>query len=235
MRQVILDTETTGLEPTQGHKIIEIGCVEMINRRLTGKHFHAYINPQREIDDGAIEVHGITNEFLQDKPLFKDVVAEFLEYVKDAELVIHNAPFDIGFLDHELRSLGSKLGKMGDYCTVLDTLVLARQMHPGQKNSLDALCKRYFIDNSHRELHGALLDSEILAEVYLGMTGGQSDLTLSHKQDYLTAGRDNEGIRRLPENRPAFKIITADDSEIAAHQEYLTAIAKESGKDVIWQ
>ena len=235
MRQVILDTETTGLEPTQGHKIIEIGCVEMINRRLTGKHFHAYINPQREIDDGAIEVHGITNEFLQDKPLFKDVVAEFLEYVKDAELVIHNAPFDIGFLDHELRSLGSKLGKMGDYCTVLDTLVLARQMHPGQKNSLDALCKRYFIDNSHRELHGALLDSEILAEVYLGMTGGQSDLTLSHKQDYLTAGRDNEGIRRLPENRPPFKIITADDTEVAAHQEYLTAIAKESGKDVIWQ
>ena len=233
MRQVILDTETTGLEPTQGHKIIEIGCVEMINRRLTGKHFHAYINPQREIDDGAIEVHGITNEFLQDKPLFKDVVAEFLEYVKDAELVIHNAPFDIGFLDHELRSLGSKLGKMGDYCTVLDTLVLARQMHPGQKNSLDALCKRYFIDNSHRELHGALLDSEILAEVYLGMTGGQSDLTLSHKQDYLTAGRDNEGIRRLPENRPPFKIITADDTEVAAHQEYLIAITKESGKDTL--
>lgn len=235
MRQIILDTETTGLEPTQGHKIIEIGCVEMINRRLTGKHFHVYINPQREIDDGAIEVHGITNEFLQDKPLFKDIAKEFIDYVKDSELIIHNAPFDIGFLDHELKSLPDDLGIMSDYCSVLDTLVLARQMHPGQKNSLDALCKRYFIDNSHRELHGALLDSEILAEVYLGMTGGQSDLTLTHKQDYLTAGRDNEGIRRLPENRPAFKVIAASEKEMTQHRKYLNEIAKESGKEITWQ
>ena len=235
MRQVILDTETTGLEPTQGHKIIEIGCVEMINRRLTGNHFHVYINPQREIDDGAMEVHGITNEFLQDKPLFKDIAKEFLEYVKDAELIIHNAPFDIGFLNSELKYLNEDFGLMADYCSVLDTLVLARQMHPGQKNSLDALCKRYFIDNSHRELHGALLDSEILAEVYLGMTGGQSDLTLTHKQDYLTVGRDNGGIRRLPENRQPFKVISVNESELAAHQEYLKKLSKESGREIVWQ
>jgi len=235
MRQIILDTETTGLEPTQGHKIIEIGCVEMINRRLTGKHFHVYINPQREIDDGAMEVHGITNEFLQDKPLFKDIAKEFLDYVKGAELIIHNAPFDIGFLNSELRHLKEDLGLMADYCSVLDTLVLARQMHPGQKNSLDALCKRYFIDNSHRELHGALLDSEILAEVYLGMTGGQSDLTLTHKQDYLTVGRDDGGVRRLPENRQPFKVISANESELAAHEEYLKNISKECGHDIVWQ
>lgn len=235
MRQIVLDTETTGLEPTRGHKIIEIGCVEMINRKLTGNHFHVYLNPKREIDEGAIEVHGITNEFLADKPLFKDVVDDFLEYVKGAELVIHNAPFDIGFLDHELSSLSENIGKMADYCSVLDTLVLARQMHPGQKNSLDALCKRYFIDNSHRELHGALLDSEILAEVYLGMTGGQTDLTLTHKQDYLKANRDSEGISRLPENRVPFKIIKANEEELASHDAYLKQMAVESDKKNIWQ
>ena len=183
MRQIILDTETTGLEPSRGHKIIEIGCVEMVNRKLTGNHYHVYINPQREIDEGAIEVHGISNEFLQDKPLFKDIVDDFIEYVKGSELVIHNAPFDIGFLDHELKSLSGDRGKMADICSVLDTLVLARQMHPGQKNSLDALCKRYLVDNSHRELHGALLDSEILADVYLLMTGGQTALILDPQID----------------------------------------------------
>ncbi|MCF6194514.1 MAG: DNA polymerase III subunit epsilon [Kangiellaceae bacterium] len=235
MRQIILDTETTGLEPTRGHKIIEIGCVEMVNRKLTGNHYHVYINPQREIDEGAIEVHGITNEFLQDKPLFKDIVDDFLEYVKGAELVIHNAPFDIGFLDHELKKLSSNRGKMEDFCSVLDTLVLARQMHPGQKNSLDALCKRYFIDNSHRELHGALLDSEILAEVYLGMTGGQTDLTLTHKQDYLKANRDSEGIIRLPQNREAFKIIKATEDELATHKIYLKELAEVNDGKVIWQ
>jgi len=234
MRQIILDTETTGLEPTQGHRIIEIGCVEMIDRKLTGNHFHVYLNPQREIDDGAIEVHGITNEFLQDKPLFKDVVEDFIDYVKDSELVIHNAPFDIGFLNHELKKLTQPIGKMEDYCSVLDTLVLARQMHPGQKNSLDALCKRYFIDNSHRDLHGALLDSEILAEVYLGMTGGQTDLTLTHKQDYLTASRDKEGIRRLPEKRAEFKIIKASTDELAEHQRYLEEMAESNGGKLIW-
>jgi len=234
MRQIILDTETTGLEPTQGHKIIEIGCVEMIDRKLTGNHYHVYINPRREIDDGAIEVHGITNEFLQDKPLFKDIVEDFLEYVKGSELVIHNAPFDIGFLNSELKQLTKPPGVMSDFCSVLDTLVLARQMHPGQKNSLDALCKRYFIDNSHRDLHGALLDSEILAEVYLGMTGGQTDLTLTHKQDYLTANRDEGGIRRLSDKRAAFKVINASEQEFEAHQTYLKELSESNGGKLIW-
>jgi DNA polymerase III subunit epsilon len=234
MRQIILDTETTGLEPTQGHKIIEIGCVEMIDRKLTGNHFHVYLNPKREIDEGAIEVHGITNEFLADKPLFQDVIDDFLEYVKGAELVIHNAPFDIGFLDWEIKMLDRKLGKMSDYCSILDTLVLARQMHPGQKNNLDALCKRYFIDNSHRDLHGALLDSEILADVYLGMTGGQTDLTLTHKQDYLTSNRDKEGVRRLSEDREPFKVIRSSEQELSEHQKYLQQIADDNGGKVIW-
>ena len=234
MRQIILDTETTGLEPSQGHKIIEIGCVEMIDRKLTGNHFHVYLNPKREIDEGAIEVHGITNEFLEDKPLFKDVIDDFLEYVKGAELVIHNAPFDIGFLDWEIKSLNRNLGKMSDYCSILDTLVLARQMHPGQKNNLDALCKRYFIDNSHRDLHGALLDSEILADVYLGMTGGQTDLTLTHKQDYLTSSRDKEGIRRLAVDREPFKVIRSTQEELTEHQKYLQQIADSNGGKVIW-
>ena len=235
MRQIILDTETTGLEPSQGHKIIEIGCVELVNRRLTGNHYHVYINPQREIDDGAIEVHGITNEFLADKPLFADIAEEFVEFVKGAELVIHNAPFDLGFLDHELKQLQKPFGKMVDYCGVLDSLVLARQMHPGQKNSLDALCKRYFISNSHRELHGALLDSEILAEVYLAMTGGQTDLTLTHRQDYLTAAKNDEGIRRLADNRAAFKVLKASAEELVEHQAYLEKMRETCGDNLIWK
>jgi len=235
MRQIILDTETTGLEPSQGHKIIEIGCVEMIDRKLTGNHFHVYINPQREVEEGAIEVHGITNEFLQDKPLFKDIAQDFIDYVKDSELVIHNAPFDIGFLNNELKGLKTSLGEMSDYCRVLDTLVLARQMHPGQKNSLDALCKRYFIDNAHRELHGALLDSEILAEVYLGMTGGQTDLTLTHKQDYLTSNRDSGGIRRLAKERLPFKVIMASDKEQSEHDAYMKVLTEQNGGKVIWR
>lgn len=235
MRQIILDTETTGLEPTRGHRIIEIGCVELINRRLTGNHFHVYINPRREVDDGAIEVHGITNEFLADKPYFEDIADEFIEYVKDSELVIHNAPFDVGFLNHEFGLLSKDVGKLEEYCSVLDTLVLARQMHPGQKNSLDALCKRYFIDNSQRDLHGALLDSEILADVYLAMTGGQTDLTLTQKQDYLTAARDEDGIRRLPENRQPFKVLTASAEEANLHEEYLKKMRETCGEKLVWQ
>lgn len=235
MRQIVLDTETTGLEPSRGHRIIEIGCVELINRRLTGNHFHVYINPRREVDDGAIEVHGITNEFLADKPYFEDIADDFLEYIKDAELVIHNAPFDVGFIDSEFSQLTKVPGKVDDFCTVLDTLVLARQMHPGQKNSLDALCKRYFIDNSQRELHGALLDSEILAEVYLAMTGGQTDLSLTQKQDYLVAKKDDGGIRRLPENRQAFKVLNATADEVAEHQAYLETMKKSCGDKLIWQ
>lgn len=236
MRQIILDTETTGLEPTRGHRIIEIGCVEMINRRLTGNHLHIYINPRREVDDGAIEVHGITNEFLQDKPYFEDIAQQFIDYVKDSELIIHNAPFDIGFLDHELGLLEKNIGQMSDYCSVLDTLVLARQMHPGQRNSLDALCKRYFIDNSQRELHGALLDSEILAEVYLAMTGGQTDLTLTQKNDYLSASnRDESGIIRLPSPREAFKVLAANAKEQAEHEAYLEKMRETCGDKLLWQ
>lgn len=235
MRQIILDTETTGLEPTRGHRIIEIGCVELINRRLTGNHYHVYINPRREVDDGAIEVHGITNEFLADKPYFEDIVDDFIQYVKGAELVIHNAPFDVGFLNHEFGLLTEPPGKVEDFCSVLDTLVLARQMHPGQKNSLDALCKRYFIDNSQRDLHGALLDSEILADVYLAMTGGQTDLTLTQRQDYLTAKKDEDGIRRLPENRQPFKVLQADQSELEEHAAYLKKMQETCGDKLIWQ
>ncbi|WP_444994566.1 DNA polymerase III subunit epsilon [Aliikangiella sp. IMCC44359] len=235
MRQIILDTETTGLETSRGHRIIEIGCVELINRRLTGNHFHVYINPRREVDDGAMEVHGITNEFLADKPYFEDIADSFLEYVKGAELVIHNAPFDVGFLNYEFNLLNRSLGKVEDYCGVLDTLVLARQMHPGQKNNLDALCKRYFIDNSQRDLHGALLDSEILADVYLAMTGGQTDLTLTQRQDYLTANRDEDGIRRLPVNRQAFKVLKASDNEIDEHKRYLEKMRETCGDKLIWQ
>ena len=173
-RQVVLDTETTGINPKEGHKIIEIGCVELINRRLTQNRFHVYLNPDREIDAGAIEVHGITNEFLQDKPRFADVVEDFMAFTKDAELIIHNAPFDVGFLNHELALLENGSRTIESNSTVFDTLAYARKKHPGARNSLDALCKRYGIDNSHRDLHGALLDAEILADVYLIMTGGQA-------------------------------------------------------------
>ncbi|MDH5432428.1 MAG: DNA polymerase III subunit epsilon [Gammaproteobacteria bacterium] len=235
MRQIFLDTETTGLEPEKGHKIIEIGCVEMINRRLTGNNYHVYLNPERDIDDEAIEVHGLTNEFLEDKPLFEYIAEEFLEFVKGAELIIHNAPFDVGFLNHELKQVDSQMGQIKEHCRIFDTLTLARKMHPGQKNSLDALCKRYAIDNSRRTLHGALLDSEILAEVYLAMTGGQVDLTLSHRQENKMAQKDEAGIRRLSDNREAFKILKANQQELEAHQAYLEEIKKQSGDKLIWQ
>ncbi|NVJ50957.1 MAG: DNA polymerase III subunit epsilon [Gammaproteobacteria bacterium] len=233
MRQIVLDTETTGLEPSQGHKIIEIGCVELIDRKLTGRHYHQYITPDRVIDQGAIDVHGITNEFLADKPRFAEVVDDFLAFVDGSELVIHNAPFDIGFLDWELKCLDRGLGKMADYCQVLDTLVLARQMFPGQKNNLDALCRRYGIDNSHRTLHGALLDSEILADVYLLMTGGQTSLTLSSHQDLLNAGKQGGAIRRLKRTTP-LKVLRANEQEELQHQEKLAAIRKACGGDAVW-
>ena len=173
MRQVVLDTETTGLDVADGHRVIEIGAVEIINRSVTDHYYHQYLNPEREIDAGAQEVHGISLEFLSDKPKFKDVHHDFLEFIGDSELIIHNAPFDVGFLNHELNCIKHKLNNIEDVCSVFDTLIYARKMHPGQRNSLDALCKRYEIDNSHRELHGALLDAQILADVYLAMTGGR--------------------------------------------------------------
>ena len=223
MRQVVLDTETTGLSPSDGHRIIEIGCVELDNRRFTGRTFHEYLNPDREIEAEAMEVHGITNEFLVDKPSFSELVHPFLEFVRGAELIIHNAPFDIGFLNHELGLMNAGLGEMGDYCSVLDTLVMARKRHPGQRNSLDALCRRYTIDNSKRELHGALLDAEILADLYLIMTGGQISLAL-HESDTLEAEGGKELIRRITEDRPPLRVIPADKGELAAHRDQLEVI-----------
>ncbi|HHH45057.1 MAG TPA: DNA polymerase III subunit epsilon [Gammaproteobacteria bacterium] len=232
MRQVILDTETTGLEPQQGHRIIEIGCVEMVDRKLTGNNFHQYLQPDREIDAGAIEVHGISNEFLADKPRFADIVEDFIHYITGAELVIHNAPFDVGFLDHEFRLCDT--GKqVSELCTVLDTLTMARKMHPGQKNNLDALCRRYEIDNTHRELHGALLDAEILADVYLAMTGGQVALQLGAGSEAANDSHE-EKIRRLPADRPVLRVIRADDTEVAEHRARLQAIAKAAGGPSLW-
>jgi len=228
-RIVVLDTETTGINPQDGHRVIEIGCVEMLNRRLTGSRFHVYINPEREIDDGAIAVHGITNEFLNDKALFGDIVADFLAFVEGAELVIHNAPFDVGFLNHELALLRqSKPPKtVADYCEVFDTLAFARKKHPGQRNSLDALCKRYDVDNSHRDLHGALLDAEILAEVFLLMTGGQASL-LDDSQPTAETGTKAQQIT-LSTNRPALRVIACNDEEMASHQQRLQSIEKAAG------
>jgi DNA polymerase-3 subunit epsilon len=231
LRQVVLDTETTGINPKEGHRIIEIGCVELINRRLTQNRFHVYINPEREIDAGAIEVHGITNEFLRDKPKFADVVDDFLAFAKGAELIIHNAPFDVGFLNHELGLLNHSAGAIEAQCGVLDTLAYARKKHPGARNSLDALCKRYGIDNSHRELHGALLDAEILADVYLLMTGGQFSLLEDNDGD----NAEQKGIVRLSADRAPLKIISCSAEELEAHEQSLAKIAKASGGNCVWQ
>ncbi len=229
-RQIILDTETTGLETKEGHRIIEIGGVEMINRRLTGNNFHFYLQPDREIDAEAIEVHGITNEFLADKPRFANIAADLVNYLRGAELIIHNAPFDIGFLNHELQLLDPSNELVTDYCTVTDTLQMARQMYPGQRNSLDALCKRYEINNSHRTLHGALLDAEILADVYLAMTGGQVSLLLGGDQEDNGNGMGSGYIRRISHDVSRLRVITASEEELAAHQERLAAITKSAGK-----
>lgn len=214
-RLIVLDTETTGLSRQDGHRIIEIGCVELIKRRLTGNRFHAYINPSRPIDDGAIAVHGITNEFLQDKPYFAGIADEFIDFIRGAELVIHNAPFDVGFINHEFDKLS--LGTVKDYSKVFDTLAYARKKHAGQRNSLDALCKRYGIDNSHRDLHGALLDAQILADVFLLMTGGQFSL-LDNPPEVDNAFTSKE-VKRTLSNRPALKIIACNEDELQQHQQ----------------
>lgn len=227
-RLVVLDTETTGLNPQEGHRIIEIGCVEVVNRRLTGKRFHAYINPERIIDDGAIEVHGITNEFLEDKPVFANVVKDFIAFIQGGELVIHNAPFDVGFINYEFSLLNNGIGTVTDYSKVFDTLTYARKKHPGQRNSLDALCKRYSIDNSHRELHGALLDAEILADVFLLMTGGQSSL-LDEGQARPEEVIVNSRIKYLSADRPPLKVVRCTEEELNAHQQRLEAIEKAGG------
>jgi DNA polymerase-3 subunit epsilon len=234
MRQIVLDTETTGLEPAEGHRIIEIGCVELVDRRLTRNNFHQYLQPDREIDRGAVEVHGITNELLRDKPRFPDIAEDFLDYIRGVELIIHNAPFDVGFLDHELRLWQDGAQRIADLCQVTDTLTMARSLHPGQRNSLDALCKRYGVDNSQRDLHGALLDAEILADVYLAMTGGQVSLCLGAEGTPRT-GPVHEALRRLPADRPPLPVVRAGEYDLAAHDARLAAIDAASGGSCLWR
>lgn len=235
MRQIVLDTETTGLEPSQGHRIIEIGCVELVNRKLTGRHYHQYIQPQREIDEGAIAVHGISNEFLADKPVFSQIAQEFLEFIDGAQLVIHNAPFDVGFINHEFRLLNlPQFQPVERYCDIVDTLVMARQKRPGQKNNLDALCKHYGVDNSQRDLHGALLDAEILADVYLYMTGGQTNLLLqgdSEEGDDGDTDAGSNGIRRVDASQLSLPVIKASAEELALHETKLNAL----GEGCLWR
>lgn len=227
MRQIVLDTETTGLEPEDGHRIIEVACLEMIDRQLTGNHLHFYINPKRSIERDAVAVHGITDSFLTDKPLFGDIAADLIAFLEGAELIIHNAPFDVGFLNHELKLTKQHFNAITDYCQIIDTLVLACQKHPGQHNNLDALCRRYHVDNSNRNYHGALLDAELLAKVYLLMTGGQA--RLFEPQSFSTVrGGGSIQIRRLDANRAPLRVIAANDEEIKSHQAFLQVL-KENG------
>ena len=239
MRQIVLDTEMTGLEVSEGHRLIEIGCVELMNRRPSGRHFHRYLNPEREIDVGATEVHGFTLDQLQSEPRFADIVEEFLAFVDGAELIIHNAPFDLGFLNAELarwcEAVSVKRIVIERQCSVVDTLALARSRHPGQRNSLDALCKRYGVDNSKRDLHGALLDARILAEVYLAMTGGQSTLELREtKNQTLAAGAEKIERFKRPKNAAPI-VISANKKELTAHEALLERIAKASGGQVAFR
>ena len=227
VRQVVLDTETTGLDPQQGHRIIEIGCVELINRKPTDNNYHQYINPRREIDQGAFEVHGISGEFLADKPEFSSIADDLVAYIKGAELIIHNAPFDLGFINNELEMLGREIGRIEDYCDVIDTLVTARQLHPGQRNDLNSLCGRYEIDNSQRELHGALLDAEILAEVYLAMSGGQTAMLLDEADGEAFIARDGTGARSKPHE--PLPVILPDETELAAHMKWVELLENETG------
>jgi DNA polymerase-3 subunit epsilon len=234
MRQVVLDTETTGLDWERGHRMIEIGCVELVNRRQTGVTWQQYLNPQREIDDAAYEVHGLSSKDLADKPLFPDVAAGFLEFVAGAELIIHNAPFDVGFLDNELQLADLESSSIGRANQILDTLILARQIHPGQRNSLDALCKRYSIDNSRRDLHGALLDARLLAEVYLAMTGGQGALSLG---DTAGDAQRSSGNTVNPVDRHGIdlEVIRASAADIAAHEAQLDLIDDSCEDGPVWR
>lgn len=228
MRQIILDTETTGLETSLGHRIIEIAAVEMVNRHLTNNHFHQYLNPEREIDPGAQQVHGISLDFLQDKPLFRDIVQDFLDYAAGGELVIHNAPFDVGFLNYELGLLGMQ--PIQHYCPVVtDTLKMAKALRPGQKNNLDALCKHYQVDNSKRTLHGALVDTELLAEVYLAMTRGQESLIIE------STPSQTQRVARAQGARSPLRVLRAADDELLAHAQYLEELDKTSRGSCVWK
>lgn len=233
MRQVILDTETTGLEPKQGHRIIEIGCVEIINRRKTDLVYHQYLNPERDIEDGAFDVHGLSSEFLADKPLFADIAQDLIDFIRDSEVIIHNAPFDVAFIDAELKRLGKQWGQMENYCRVLDSLSMARELHPGQKNSLDALCGRYNVNNSQRELHGALLDAQILLDVYLAMTRSQVSLSLDEDDDVQSG--DVESRLRLDPDRAPLRVIEPSAEELEAHEQRLLLIDTESGGNCVWK
>jgi DNA polymerase III subunit epsilon len=233
MRQIVLDTETTGLEPELGHRIIELGCVELVNRRVTGRTFHRYLNPERAIDEGAMAVHGIKRADLDDKPKFAEIAEELITFISDAELVIHNAAFDVAFLDAELARLAGA-ARVATLCRVLDTLTLARSMHPGQRNNLDALCKRYGVDNSRRDLHGALLDAQILADVYLAMTGGQVGLALSESTTSARTANDGQVVPVLIRTAAPLCVVMATEEEARAHESMLTIIAKASGGKCLW-
>ena len=234
MRQVVLDTETTGLEPELNHRVIEIGCVELVNRRPSGRTFHRYLNPEREIDDGALAVHGISRTDLDGQPRFAEIAEELLVFIGGAELVIHNAAFDVAFLDAELARLSGEPRQVAGLCQVLDTLALARELHPGQRNSLDALCKRYEIDNSARELHGALLDARILADVYLAMTGGQGALALSEADEPASTQSSARAARTPLRLAVPLPVPAASPEELAAHEVMLAVIARASGGRVLW-
>lgn len=233
MRQVVLDTETTGLEVARGHRIIEIGCVELINRRHTNHSFHRFVQPDREIDEAAIEVHGITNERLISEPRFNEIVEEFVDFISGAELIIHNADFDVGFLDQEFRTAGLKSTSIAALCPVIDTLPMARQIHPGQRNSLDALCKRYNVDNSGRDFHGALLDAQLLADVYLAMTGGQGALLLDNEPD--TGASESIGLQRIERAGLNLTVVRATSSELDAHERQLDLIEEACSGAVVWR
>ncbi len=232
MRQIVLDTETTGLEPNMGHRVIEIGAVEVVNRKLTGQHFHKYINPERDIDDGAFEVHGISQAFLADKPVFADVWEEFVHYIQGAELIIHNAPFDVSFLEYELKKISGAPRSLSTLCSITDSLAVARGKHPGQKNNLDALCRRYQVDNSQRQLHGALLDAEILADVYLLMTGGQTSLFGQSEQGAEAAAADGEPLATLTHD--GLLVVNASGEEELAHEAFMQMIADKCDGPPVW-
>ncbi len=233
MRQIVLDTETTGLELSAGHRLVEVGCVELRDRRPTGRTFHRYLCPDREVDPGALAVHGLNDAFLAGQPRFAEVAQEFVEFIAGAELIIHNASFDVGFLDMELARVGGEVRALAAVCSITDTLALARRLHPGQRNSLDSLCKRYGVDNSARDLHGALLDARILVDVYLAMTGGQVALTLSSANETNKGAR--EANRRTRPVRPSIPVVRATEAESSAHERMLDSVAKASGGRVLFR